>query len=463
MGKPAPPLSSSQPDPRVLAVLGSIQWGALAVSAAISGTILLAWIIPPLSNLLPAAWSVMKVNTALFILGSSASLFLSQPRRSQRHLLLSRVAAGVVALLTVLTLAEYYLHISLFVDTLLAADAHSPLPGRPSLQTCWSFLVLAVILGNIRSRKRALATFIDSITLLLCLMMLIFFSGYVFGALHLYGLSLATRMAPQTLFCLALLTFAVFNRRSEYGVFGILLGSGIGGRTARLAAPWAVLLPFLLSVTRGLIQHTHLIPEEYALALTASIMSLCGFCLILALSRRTDTLENAIRDLSLRDELTGLYNRRGFYFLAEQALRLAQRAGSPFFVLFVDMDNLKVINDVLGHEIGSERLKQIAALMEQTFRETDVISRLGGDEFVVAGRADAIDLVAATLRLNESAASAVGAGSDLYPVSFSLGYVISARGSGETLDELIEQADHIMYQAKRDKKRAVAHGVFAPV
>ena len=104
---------------------------------------------------------------------------------------------------------------------------------------------------------------------------------------------------------------------------------------------------------------------------------------MLALGSKTNQLENAIRELSLRDELTSLYNRRGFYVLAEQAYRLAQRAGESFFVLFIDVDGLKKTNDELGHEVGSELLRSIAGLIEHTFRETDVIGRIGGDEFVI--------------------------------------------------------------------------------
>jgi diguanylate cyclase (GGDEF)-like protein len=184
-------------------------------------------------------------------------------------------------------------------------------------------------------------------------------------------------------------------------------------------------------------------------------MAIFGLCLILVLSRRVNRLEHAIRELSLRDELTGIYNRRGFYLLAEQAYLLAQRAGAPFFVLFVDLDYLKLINDALGHEVGSERLKQIAQILGKTFRETDVVGRLGGDEFIAAGRADALDLHVAMARLEDTVAALNRADpGQRYPISFSLGLVVSPPASTETLDSLIERADAVMYEAKRTKKRA---------
>jgi diguanylate cyclase (GGDEF)-like protein len=97
-------------------------------------------------------------------------------------------------------------------------------------------------------------------------------------------------------------------------------------------------------------------------------------------------MENEIHDLSLRDELTGLYNLRGFKILAVQALRLAQRSNAPFSVLFIDLDDLKRINDFHGHGVGSAALNETGELIKTTFRETDVIGRVGGDEFAVAGQ-----------------------------------------------------------------------------
>ena len=76
----------------------------------------------------------------------------------------------------------------------------------------------------------------------------------------------------------------------------------------------------------------------------ASTIALLAFCLIYVMSRRIESLERNIHDLSLRDELTGLANLRGFRLLAEQALRMGRRSHVPFSVLFIDLDNLKNIN-----------------------------------------------------------------------------------------------------------------------
>ena len=87
--------------------------------------------------------------------------------------------------------------------------------------------------------------------------------------------------------------------------------------------------------------------------------------------------------LSLMDELTGLHNRRGFVSLAEQRLKLTSRQGVRSTLIFIDVDNLKYINDTFGHREGDGALQQIAGLLRECFRESDIIGRLGGDEFCV--------------------------------------------------------------------------------
>jgi diguanylate cyclase (GGDEF)-like protein len=89
-----------------------------------------------------------------------------------------------------------------------------------------------------------------------------------------------------------------------------------------------------------------------------------------------------LRSLSLKDELTGLYNRRGFLTLAGQHLKLARRTGQEFFILFADIDDLKEINDTFGHAEGDAILDAAATVFRQTFKEPDILARYGGDEFL---------------------------------------------------------------------------------
>src|SRR4030042_6562211 len=94
-------------------------------------------------------------------------------------------------------------------------------------------------------------------------------------------------------------------------------------------------------------------------------------------------LEEKLHVLSLTDELTGIYNRRGFFTLAEQVLKLCKRQKKGVYLLYADIDNLKKINDTFGHKEGDLALIEIADILKKSYRDSDIAARIGGDEFVV--------------------------------------------------------------------------------
>jgi diguanylate cyclase (GGDEF)-like protein len=164
-------------------------------------------------------------------------------------------------------------------------------------------------------------------------------------------------------------------------------------------------------------------------------------------------LEEEIRSLSLIDELTGLYNRRGFMLLAEHELRLTKRLKRTMLLFFGDMDGLKTINDTQGHAQGDLALKDISAILKKTFREADIIARLGGDEFVVLN-VDA-SMESAELLVNRIQDALKGRnlqGDRPYQLSFSLGISRYDPEVPSTVNELIAQADDRMYQQKQARK-----------
>jgi diguanylate cyclase (GGDEF)-like protein len=200
------------------------------------------------------------------------------------------------------------------------------------------------------------------------------------------------------------------------------------------------------------VTESKLVPEKYGIAVAAALLALISFCFILFLSNRCRQLESSLRELSLRDQLTQLYNRHGFLFLAEQGLRLARRDGKSFFLLFIDMDNLKKCNDTFGHEAGSVLLQEMGALLSTNFREADILGRLGGDEFIIAGKGTLDQISPALARLNAANNPAKCVPGQPFPLSFSLGQVTADSDSTETIEELIHRADALMYAAKRHKK-----------
>ena len=165
--------------------------------------------------------------------------------------------------------------------------------------------------------------------------------------------------------------------------------------------------------------------------------------------------EEKLRSLSVLDELTGLYNRRGFFTLAHQHCRLAERKHRGALLVFVDMDSLKQINDTLGHAAGDRALTAVSAALRESFRESDILGRLGGDEF--AALALETDREAAPLLLDRlrAALEAFNAGRSLpIPLSVSVGTAYFDPGQPCGVEELITTADHEMYEEKRTKLRA---------
>ena len=162
--------------------------------------------------------------------------------------------------------------------------------------------------------------------------------------------------------------------------------------------------------------------------------------------------EAEVRRLSLIDDLTGLHNRRGFFMLAEQELRVARRSGTPAWLVFVDLDGLKHINDTLGHEDGDALLRDAAGLLQGHFREGDVLGRLGGDEFAIfavtpGGNAEEIEA-----RLHRDIETFNRACTSRYRVAMSVGIVSCLTEDGESLHKLIARADAAMYERKRERK-----------
>lgn len=163
-----------------------------------------------------------------------------------------------------------------------------------------------------------------------------------------------------------------------------------------------------------------------------------------------------LRSLSLTDDLTGLYNRRGFIMLAEQHIKLAQRTESDFLLFFADMDGLKQINDALGHKEGAMALVRTAELLKSTFRESDIMARIGGDEFTILAT-NAVDDSGEDIiaRLQENLDAYNARSSAPYKLSISVGVARYDFKSKASLEDVMARADQAMYEQKRSKHRHV--------
>jgi diguanylate cyclase (GGDEF)-like protein len=184
-------------------------------------------------------------------------------------------------------------------------------------------------------------------------------------------------------------------------------------------------------------------PEEFFRAM-AGLLIRTARC---AIQQRV--AQEELRNLALTDDLTGLLNRRGFFALAGQQLKLARRNHECALLFFADIDGLKQINDRLGHSEGDRAITRTAEILRETFRNSDIVARLGGDEFaVLANEASADSQKDIWRRLKENL-STEGSREPLYSLSLSIGVARFDPRSAVTLSELLEYADQAMYEAKR--------------
>jgi diguanylate cyclase (GGDEF)-like protein len=456
MRKLAPSLPPGQPDPNLVRRLRLVQLGCLAVVALISVTVISTALYPPFGDYFPmfAMRSQMTTPIALSALFCAISLLLSEPGHARWMVEVSPHVATLGALIAMGVLLENTFHISPGLDALLGVVQATPGAGNLPLNPAAAFAFLGAVLIFMHSAGHLLRHAVDVLVSCFCLLILIFVSENLLGALGLLGPSVPSLVSPEVLFCLVLLAIVVALRKAEHGVFSIFLGTGIGSRIARGFAPLLLVLPFLREAFSTRMLFPALIPALYGASILASLAAAFAILLLLFLVWRINSMEKEIHELTLRDDLTGLYNMRGFYLLAEQTLRLAQRAKMPFSVLFVDLDGLKQINDQQGHNIGSAYLAETGSLLFETFREGDVKGRFGGDEFVVAGQFSVVGIEIAAQRLQEAAKERNAATGLKPPLSFSIGYVTAEYYSVVTLKELVTKADEEMYKDKRRRKMA---------
>lgn len=165
-------------------------------------------------------------------------------------------------------------------------------------------------------------------------------------------------------------------------------------------------------------------------------------------------LQDTLETISISDDLTGLLNRRGFFTLAQQQIKVANRTKRRLFLIYGDLDGLKQVNDSLGHAAGDLMLVETAGLLREVFRESDIIARLGGDEFAVLLTEDSATPDAGVVlnRLREAIRVHNDRAPGGQPISLSIGLEAYDPENPSSFDKLISQADSHMYAEKKKRK-----------
>jgi len=167
--------------------------------------------------------------------------------------------------------------------------------------------------------------------------------------------------------------------------------------------------------------------------------------------------QKQLKNLSLTDDLTGLYNRRGFLAMAEQQIRLERHEGTArgLTFMFADMDGLKRLNDIYGHEAGSDAIKDLAKIFSAALRDSDLVARWGGDEFVIlaiGSQDQGSDLMKE--RISRMIDEFNLTSERRYALSCNIGVAPIPVDGNQPFESVLAKADEAMYAEKRRRKAA---------
>jgi diguanylate cyclase (GGDEF)-like protein len=190
------------------------------------------------------------------------------------------------------------------------------------------------------------------------------------------------------------------------------------------------------------------------------ILSALGFFLVfvLMLVRLRDLLELE-STLSRRDPLTGVMNQRAFSELVGYEIMRLQRESSPYSLVYLDVDNFKVVNDQFGHAKGDELLKAVASCLTDNLRKTDIVARMGGDEFTIFYPATGQEPAKVITQKIKEKLDALSEEND-WPTSISMGVVTCTSGMCE-LEGIVTVADKLMYEVKNSGKNDVLYAMYS--
>ncbi len=431
--------------------------------------VLLGWALDlePLKRILPTLVAMNPVTAVAFILLGLAVPFSQAPREERGLRRTATLCAAAVGLIGILRLGDAFLGWSVGLDQLLfAGKLTADLTGvtnRMAPNTALSFLLLGCALLAFNSQRRSLRLISQVCTFLSFVASLLPIVGYAYGTKMLYGIGHFIPMALPTALCFLAVCIGILVARPGRGLTVPLRDEGVSGIMMRRLLPTVIGLPIAIGWLGLEGQKLGLYDKELAVALivVANILLLATLVWrtafeIFRFDLRQKQAEAELQELTLTDELTGLRNRRGFFLLTEQEVKLAQheRISLGLWLVYADLDGLKEINDRFGHAVGSQAIVQAAEILKKTFRETDIIARLGGDEFgilAVSNETDGGKVLVERLLENLHAFNARAALA--YRLSLSAGTApLDARIN--SIEDALQEADLAMYEQKRTRKTA---------
>lgn len=427
-------------DPALLHKLALIEQGYLAVVVLIAAGALWIRRIPALDRLLPADWVGLAPEIAIAALMSAVGLELLRPRHSGAIRRIGATLAVLLALLAGAALVEDLIHIPLGAGRLAAAIAGTGhTEGMPAV-TAAAFASLAMVMLLTPARKGLLSHGADLFLSFFCLLVLVMVRRYMFEGFS--NAASVDRTSLLTLLAMSLLAFVAFMHRAEVGIYATLLGAGSGSRIARVAALVVLLVPFLPQSALAHAVKSGFVHAEYVNGVVAFLAAGVSLTLMLYMALKINRLEMKVRDLSMRDELTGLHNRRGFQLVAWQTLRQARRDGLPYSIMFIDVENLADIHASCGHQASCQALIEIAEVLTAAFRATDVIGRIDPAQFALAGNFDEKSSAVMRMRMQEGVNYRNSHPGREYTLAISIAFAFAKDPRHDSVDNLLAEADN---------------------
>ena len=285
------------------------------------------------------------------------------------------------------------------------------------------------------------------------------FIGYAYGLASFYS-----HMSLYTAVIGFLLGWSLLAKTSDYGGLKAILSPYLGGRIARFQSISGMVLPF--SVGLFFVSLSNELNSSYI----GMFVIFVTWFLVLMISisayvqekidaARREVTEKLIQAANT-DPLTGLYNRRQFFYLGKKELRRAHRTGNAVAVLMIDIDNFKTINDTAGHDVGDQVLVAVSNTLTLVLREFDLVCRFGGEEFCVLitdttkeGVEEVCNKITSTIR-----SLSINNWTDQHsPVTVSVGACLIEKMID--LESALKVADAAMYQAKSLGKNQTYYSV----
>lgn len=429
---------SNEPDPRIVAFLAAAEKLALWGVALITGVIFVLWLVPGAARLAPVGWSDMTVHTAVGLALAAGALALWRPGASRLARSVGRLAAWTTLVIGLVVMVFNEFGVSTVADGRL---------DLPSPQTAGALVFAGAAIILLQRRSGFIA---DLATIGFWSALLFLLGGHIFQAAELVAADDGRLMSLHTLLCFYLIAFVVSSRLAGHdSIFSTIVSAGLGSRMLRSIAGLVLVAPFLVFAVVTYLHESELVTRSFTTAVFASAIVIAVFAIVGRMALRINTLERSLHMQSVTDELTGILNRRGFGAVGSYVVAAAQREQEPLSVFFFDVDDLKRVNDDLGHDAGSELLQRFAGHLTATFRKADVIARMGGDEFAILMEGDRLCADKAAKRFQKAVAAGDQRVAAPHAISYSVGFTELDPDTHDSLGEALAIADGLMYEQKR--------------